>query len=465
MTNTLWNSVCDTLKTDVGEQSFNSWIAPLSFSPEHSTPNSATLVVPSGFMRNWVERHYADTIASAFKSAAGTDIEITYVLKGEMGTTPQAQATSTPSAAQATGALANVAAPTSLAGQKDSMHQGTPLDPRFTFDRYVTGKSNEFAFAAAKRISETDDTQYNPFILYGGVGLGKTHLMQAIAWEKKRLNPNINIVYVSAEKFVNMFVSALRNKKNMEPFEKMFRNADLLMVDDIQFIAGKEQSQEKFFHTFNSLMDSRKQIVFTADKPPAELDGIEDRLRSRFAWGLTTAIHKPSLETRIAILEEKAQSLSVDLKRDVAHFLAEKIDSNVRELEGALNRLIAHTQLVQKDITIETTQEILHDIFKSYEKTVTIDDIQRKVTDHFNIKMSELLGTRRSRAVARPRQIAMFLAKNCTTKSYPDIGRAFGGRDHTTVMHAVKTVEKLIDTDPAVKEDVKLLEKILTTSV
>ncbi|MEC7575778.1 MAG: chromosomal replication initiator protein DnaA, partial [Pseudomonadota bacterium] len=341
------------------------------------------------------------------------------------------------------------AAPTSLAGQKDSMHQGTPLDPRFTFDRYVTGKSNEFAFAAAKRISETDDTQYNPFILYGGVGLGKTHLMQAIAWEKKRLNPNINIVYVSAEKFVNMFVSALRNKKNMEPFEKMFRDADLLMVDDIQFIAGKEQSQEKFFHTFNSLMDSRKQIVFTADKPPAELDGIEDRLRSRFAWGLTTAIHKPSLETRIAILEEKAQSLSVDLKRDVAHFLAEKIDSNVRELEGALNRLIAHTQLVQKDITIETTQEILHDIFKSYEKTVTIDDIQRKVTDHFNIKMSELLGTRRSRAVARPRQIAMFLAKNCTTKSYPDIGRAFGGRDHTTVMHAVKTVEKLIDTDPA----------------
>jgi chromosomal replication initiator protein len=301
---------------------------------------------------------------------------------------------------------------------------------------------------------------FNPLFLYGGVGLGKTHLMHAIAWHVRKRACDRKIIYLSAEKFMYQFIRALRYKSTMD-FKEQFRSVDLLMIDDVQFISGKDSTQEEFFHTFNALVDANRQIVISADKSPSDLERMEERMRSRLGWGLVADLHPTTYELRLGILQSKAEQSGLQIPTKVMEFLAHKITSNVRELEGALNRIAAHVQLVGRDITLESVQEVLHDLLRSNERRVTIDDIQRKVAEHFNIKLGEMTSDRRARAVARPRQVAMYLAKLLTTRSLPQIGRKFGGRDHTTVMHAVRKIEELMRTDPSLAEDVELLRRML----
>ncbi len=337
---------------------------------------------------------------------------------------------------------------------------GAQLDARFTFDNFVVGKPNEFAHAAARRVAEAKTVSFNPLFLYGGVGLGKTHLMHAIAWHIREHDPERRVLYLSAEKFMYRFIRALRSQDTMS-FKEQFRSVDVLMVDDVQFIAGKDATQEEFFHTFNALVDQGRQIVISSDKSPSDLEGMEDRLRSRLNSGLVADIHATTYELRIGILHSKAEQMGAQVPQKVMEFLAHKIASNVRELEGALNRVIAHAQLVGRAITLESTQEVLHDLLKASDRRITIEEIQKRVAEHFNIKLAEMSSARRSRQVARPRQIAMYLSKQMTSRSLPEIGRKFGGRDHTTVMHAVKKVEELCASDQNFSEDVELLRRML----
>ena len=341
-----------------------------------------------------------------------------------------------------------------------ALFEGTSLDPRFTFENFVVGKPNELAYAAARKVAESDTVAFNPLFLYGGVGLGKTHLMHAIAWGIKARNPRRQVLYLSAEKFMYRFIRALRFK-DMMAFKEQFRSVDVLMIDDVQFIAGKESTQEEFFHTFNALIDQHKQIILSADKSPTDLSGIEDRLKSRLSWGLCADIHPSTYELRLGILQAKAEKALMHVPQAVIEFLAHKISSNIRELEGALNRVIAHAELIGHSITLESTQDVLSDLLRSYDRKVTLDDIQKRVCEHYGVKLAELHGARRSRNIVRPRQIAMYLSKKLTTRSLPDIGRAFGGRDHTTVLHAVQKVEELIKAEAGIAEDIDVLRRLL----
>lgn len=336
------------------------------------------------------------------------------------------------------------------------------LDHRFTFDNFITGTPNELAFAAARRVAESETVPFNPLFLYGGVGLGKTHLMHAIAWHIRERHPQRRVLYLSAEKFMYQFIRALRFKDTVA-FKELFRSVDVLMIDDVQFISGKDSTRDEFFHTFNALVDQNRQVVISADKSPNDLDGMEDRLKSRLGWGLVADIHPTDYELRLGILQSKAEDLPVPIPPKVLEFLAHRITSNVRELEGALIRILAHSQLVGREITLESTAESLKDLLKANDKRVTIEEIQKRVAAHFNIRVAEMHSARRSRAVARPRQIAMYLAKQLTQRSLPDIGRKFGGRDHTTVMHAVKKVDELRAADRHFDEDVDMLRRMLET--
>ena len=337
---------------------------------------------------------------------------------------------------------------------------GANLDQRFTFTNFIVGKPNELAFAAARRVAESQDVPFNPLFLYGGVGLGKTHLMHAIAHEIKRMNPVRRVIYLSAEKFMYHFIKALRFK-NTVAFKEQFRTVDVLMIDDVQFISGKESTQEEFFHTFNALVDQNKQLIISADKSPQDLEGIEERMRSRLGWGLVADIHPLTYELRLSILQAKAEKISSNIPENVLEFLAHKITTNVRELEGALNRIAAFSSLVGKEVNIEMTHDLLRDLLKSSQRKVNIEQIQKKVSEHFNVKMSDMSSARRSRTVVRPRQIAMYLSKSLTSRSLPEIGRRFGNRDHTTVIHAVKKVEELRNLDVSFDEDVELLIRML----
>ncbi len=334
------------------------------------------------------------------------------------------------------------------------------LDRRFEFKNFVVGRTNELAHAAARRVAEADNVQFNPLFLYGGVGLGKTHLMHAIAWHISQRDPDRIVLYMSAEKFMYQFIRALRFKTIMD-FKEQFRSVDVLMIDDIQFIAGKDSTQEEFFHTFNALVDANRQIVVSADTSPSDLEGMEERLRSRLGCGLVADIHPTDYELRLGILQSKAEQLGTEIPPKVLEFLAHKIVSNVRELEGALNRIVAHTTLVNRPVTLETTHEVLHDLLRANDRKVTIEEIQKRVAEHFNIRLADMHSARRARAVARPRQVAMYLAKQLTSRSLPEIGRKFGGRDHTTVMHAVRKVDELRAGDSAFSEDVELLRRML----
>jgi chromosomal replication initiator protein len=339
-----------------------------------------------------------------------------------------------------------------------------PLDARFTFDSFIVGKPNEFAYACARRVAEKPASQgFNPLFLYGGVGLGKTHLMHAIAWELTQpTEPRalVTVAYMSAEKFMYRFIAAIRAKSTME-FKEQLRSVDVLMVDDLQFLIGKDATQEEFFHTFNALVDAGKQIVVSSDKSPSDLSGLEDRVRTRLGCGMVADLHATTFELRMSILEAKAARAGVPVPPKVMEFLSHKITSNVRELEGALNRLIAHANLFGRNITLDATQEVLHDILKAHDRRVTIEEIQRRVAEHYNIRLTDMASARRARAVARPRQVAMYLAKQLTSRSLPEIGRKFGNRDHTTVMHAVSRVGELMERDSAFSEDVELLRRML----
>lgn len=449
-TNESWARVRTALREEFGENAYRSWLKPLTL--EAVDGDTVHLSVPTRFMRNWIESQYGNRLTALWSAEFPTIRQVAVRQAKQRQAAPQEpmrqprQETIDPGP----GPVEDVAA----------ANLSAPIDPRFTFETFIVGKPNELAFAAARRVAEAPTVPFNPLFLFGGVGLGKTHLMHAIAGHIQRTAPQKKVLYLSAEKFMYQFIRALRYKDTMA-FKEMFRSVDVLMIDDVQFIAGKETTQEEFFHTFNALVDQNRQVVISADKSPAELDGIEDRMKSRLGWGLVAEIHSTTYELRLGILQSKAEQMQVDVPVKVLEFLAHRISSNVRELEGALNRLVAYANLVGRPITLENAQDVLHDLLRANDRKATIEEIQKRVAEHYNIKISEMHSARRSRAVARPRQVAMYLSKQLTARSLPEIGRKFGGRDHTTVMHAVKKVDELRQSDHSFAEDVELLRRML----
>ena len=447
---TIWSKVKIKLQEVYGEEEYSNWLKLLSL---HSVRNNIVIFnAATKFMCDWINSHYGKKILSLWREFDKliTDISIE-VYENKISTE-----TTTNKELQKDNSELNK-------NTKSDLYNN--LDPRFTFKNFIVGKPNELAFSACRRIAESTNiptTGFNPLFLYGGVGLGKTHLMHAIAWEKKKINPDLKILYLSAEKFMYEFIKALRFK-NTVAFKDQFRSVDVLMIDDVQFIIGKESTQEEFFHTFNALVDQNRQIVVSADKSPSDLEGLEERLRSRLGWGLVADIHPTTYELRLSIIEAKLEKYNINLSKNVAEFLAHKITSSVRELEGALTRLTAHVTLVGREVDIEIAQDLLQDLLRASDRRTTIDQIQKKVSEHFNLKISDMHSARRSRIIARPRQIAMYLSKNLTTRSLPEIGRKFGGRDHTTVIHAIKKVEELKKNDSNLSEDIEILTRSLQT--
>ena len=463
-----WGQICTQLKSEVGETAFDSWLKPLTLGSFND--GVMNICVPTRFMRNWVITHYSDRIHKIWEKKNPAIKSVNFVVqamnddsKGLYSPTCRSllkkiTSTPTPTKFYQSGSAALSANANETFSNSDPL--SVPLNPQYTFENFVVGKTNEFAYAAARKVAESRNVSFNPLFLYSGVGLGKTHLMHAIAWHIKQQDPTRNIVYLSAEKFMYKFVRALRYK-DTTAFKEQFRSVDVLMVDDVQFMGGKDTTQEEFFYTFNSLIEEGRQIIISADKSPSDLEGIENRLKSRLGCGLVADIHPTDFDLRMGILENKAKQLGVELPTKVAEFLAQKITSNIRELEGALRRVIAHSQLLSnKEITLDMTQDVLKDMLRSYDRRTTIDEIQKKVAEHFNISVKEMQSSRRARTVARPRQIAMYLAKQLTSRSLPEIGRKFD-RDHTTVMHAVRKVEELIMEDASLAEDVEALRRVL----
>jgi len=442
-----WASVSGLLRAEMGEAAYQSWLKPMTI--REVVDGVVRISVPTRFMRDWVVAHYVDRLSELWRLENADIQEVEVYVQADRPPRPAAA----PVAAEP---VSNQGRP----GDDYRSEISAPLDRRFTFDQFVVGKPNEFAYAAARRVSEAPQPPFNPLFLYGGVGLGKTHLMHAIAWHIRETGPDRTVIYLSAEKFMYRFIRALREQNTVD-FKDQFRSVDVLMIDDVQFMAGKESTQEEFFHTFNALVDQGRQIVISADKSPSDLEGMQERLVSRLNCGLVADIHATTYELRLGILQSKAQQLNVDIPQRVLEFLAHKITANVRELEGGLNRVVAHSQLVGREITLEATQEVLHDLLRANDRRVTIEEIQKQVAQHFNIRISDMHSARRARSVARPRQVAMYLAKQLTSRSLPEIGRKFGGRDHTTVMHAVKKVEELRDHDSGFAEDVELLRRML----
>jgi chromosomal replication initiator protein len=449
MNNESWANVCQNLLAEVGKDAFKNWIEPLDFVDVHN--GVAQFAAPTSFFGNWVSRNYGDSIRTHF-SQQGIAVERLEFVAHKAALQ---QGSATPAAAKSLHAtVADIKLQADAGGLP-----AAPLDKRFTFDSFVVGKPNELAHAAARRVAKGGPVTFNPLFLYGGVGLGKTHLMHAIAWEIQDRDPTARVLYLSAEQFMYRFVQALRFKDTMS-FKELFRSVDVLMVDDVQFIAGKDSTQDEFFHTFNALVDQNKQIIISADRAPGEIDGLEERIKSRLQWGLVVDLHPTDYELRLGILQSKAEAQiqhypDVVIKDGVLEFLAHRISNNVRVLEGALTRLYAFASLVGREVTLDVAQECLADILRASDRKVTIDEIIRKVADHYNIRMTDILSPRRARSVARPRQVAMFLAKKLTTKSLPEIGRRFGGRDHTTVIHAVRKIEELRSVDNQIAEDVE----------
>ncbi|WP_457647172.1 chromosomal replication initiator protein DnaA [Profundibacter sp.] len=444
MTDELWGQVRQKLQESVGANNYSTWIEPLVFSGVRD--GVATFAVPTQFIGDWVRRNFADQIKHLMTTAGSAVTRIEFAVSKRA---PAKQAAAT-----------NTTAP-KPAGELP----GAPLDSRFTFDSFVVGKPNELAHAAAKRVAEGGPVSFNPLFLYGGVGLGKTHLMHAIAHELKTRRPDLNVVYLSAEQFMYRFVQALRERKMMD-FKQLFRSVDVLMVDDVQFIAGKDSTQEEFFHTFNALVDQNKQIIISADRAPGEIKGLEERIKSRLQSGLVVDLHPTDYELRLGILQTKvdayrAKNDDLVMSDGVLEFLALRISTNVRVLEGALTRLFAFASLVGREITLELAQDCLADVLRASDRKITIEEIQRKVSEHYNIRFSDLIGPRRMRNLARPRQIAMYLAKKLTSRSLPEIGRRFGGRDHTTVMHGVRKIEELKALDSQISDDLDLLRRAL----
>jgi chromosomal replication initiator protein len=453
-----WTRVRARLQHEIGEVEYRNWLKQAALAGLDG--DELTVMLPTRFLRDWVNKEYG-TLLTSFWQAENSAIR-----RVDIRTRPAGSSTA-PDLAEAPVPLDRAGIPPRPSPARRepddrAADAAAPLDPRYTFETFVVGKPNEFAYACARRVSEGHAVPgFNPLFLYGGVGLGKTHLMHAIAWDlSHRPQGHVAVAYMSAEKFMYRFINALRRQSTLE-FKNELRSVDVLMVDDLQFLIGKDGTQEEFFHTFNALVDAGKQIVVSADKSPSDLSGLEDRLRTRLGCGMVADLHATTFELRISILEAKATRAMMAVPPKVMEFLAHKITSNVRELEGALNRLIAHANLFGRPLTLETTQEVLHDILKAHDRRVTIEEIQRKVAEHCNIRLTDMSSARRARAVARPRQVAMYLAKQLTSRSLPEIGRKFGNRDHTTVMHAVARVTELMARDVAFAEDVELLRRML----
>ena len=446
MTEDSWGQARGELLKALGKNNFQSWIEPLRLNGLED--GVATFAAPTKFMRDWVSRNYLDKI-SVELGRAGVSVSRVEIMVSDQ---------------RPVAAPAPVAEPARRRAQTEEL-PGAPLDQRFTFDTFVVGKPNELAHAAARRVAEGGPVSFNPLFLYGGVGLGKTHLMHAIAHELQIRRPELRVLYLSAEQFMYRFVQALRERQIMD-FKGLFRSVDVLMVDDVQFIAGKDSTQEEFFHTFNALVDQGKQIVISADRAPGEIKDLEDRIKSRLQCGLVVDLHATDYELRLGILQNKvdayrAQYAGLQISDGVLEFLAHRITSNVRVLEGALTRLFAFASLVGREITLDLVQECLVDILRTSDRKITIEEIQRKVAEHYNVRLSDMIGPKRVRTIARPRQVAMYIAKRKTTRSLPEIGRRFGGRDHTTIMHGIRKIEELLESDPQMVEDVDLLCRLL----
>ncbi|HYC08796.1 MAG TPA: chromosomal replication initiator protein DnaA [Steroidobacteraceae bacterium] len=435
----LWTRCMGALEAELPQQQFNTWVRPLQAMEGNG---ALKLLAPNRFVVDWVNANLLPRIGELLRDGGTGDAPIVTVEVGSRSS-PLRPAWAVPHVRRAEGLVV-----------------GARLNPDFTFSTFVEGKSNQLAKAAALQVAENPGRAYNPLFVYGGVGLGKTHLMHSIAHLIKHNDPEARIAYVHSERFVGDMVRALQHN-SMNEFKTAYRSLDALLIDDIQFFAGKERSQEEFFHTFNELLEGQHQVILTCDRYPKEVEGLEERLKSRFGWGLTVAIEPPELETCVAILMTKAQAVGVALPEEVAFFIAKRIRSNVRELEGALRRVIANSRFTGHAITLEFTKEALKDLLSLQAKLVTVENIQKTVADYYKVRMADLLSKRRSRSVARPRQVAMALAKELTTHSLPEIGDAFGGRDHTTVLHACKRIKGLRDTEQRMKEDYSNLLRTL----
>jgi chromosomal replication initiator protein len=448
-----WNIVKEIVAADIGASHGKSWIEPL----ELLGLDGMTLVLgsPNSFAKDWVENHYLESLVNAWK-------QVNMVIQGVNIVIYEPKVTVANTNSEISPAQPKIETFDSFEKDEPGNYTGAPLDNRFTFENFVVGKPNELAYAAALRVAESSTPQFNPLFLYGGVGLGKTHLMHAIAWKIRTCHPGRKVIYLSAEKFMYQFVRALRYK-DMVAFKDQFRAVDVLMIDDVQFISGKDTTQEEFFHTFNALVDKNHQVIVSADKSPSDLENMEERLKSRLGWGLVADIHPTTYELRLGILQAKAAALGVKMPKEVLEFLAFKITSNIRELEGALNRILAHASLVGRSISLDTTQEVLRDLLRSNDQRLTVEEIQRKVAEYFNIKISDMVSNRRMQNIARPRQVAMYMAKQLTSKSLPEIGRKFGGRDHTTVLHAVRKIQELCVDDFDFANDIEILKRSLQT--
>ena len=434
----IWNNCLAKLEHEIPTNDFSTWIRPLQ---AVETDSQLKLLAPNRFIIDHIKQHFFAIIEDAVNEFSNATLAVHF----EIGS-KKAPALKTPAMTKA---------------PVQKKNQPNFLNKAFTFDSFVEGKSNQLARAASVTVADNIGKVYNPLFIYGASGLGKTHLMHAIGNAVLQKNPDANIVYLHSEKFVQDMVKALQ-QNSINYFKDYYRNIDVLLMDDIQFLAGKERSQEEFFHTFNNLLDQKHQVVLTCDKYPKEIQGLEDRLKSRFSWGLPVAIEPPDLETRTAILIKKALQAGVDLNHEVAFFIAKRIPSNVRDLEGALRRVIANSQFTGREITLEFTKEALHDLISLQDKLVSIDNIQKTVAEYFKIRVADLSAKSRKQSLTRPRQIAMCLARELTSHSYPEIGEAFGGRDHTTVINACKRVAELKDEDVKIAEDYKNLLRTLS---
>ncbi|MDV7144769.1 chromosomal replication initiator protein DnaA [Tropicimonas sp. TH_r6] len=460
MENDTWGRVQQDLLKAVGKNNYANWIEPLEF--DSVEDGVARFHAPTSFIGNWVSRNFADQIQNHLIRAglSVADVRFDVPDRASRWAGPQAAVTNAVPSESAP-AVRTSGAATSATGDLP----GAPLDKRFTFDSFVVGKPNELAHAAARRVAEGGSVSFNPLFLYGGVGLGKTHLMHAIAWQLQTDRSDLRVVYLSAEQFMYRFVRALRENGTMQ-FKELFRSVDVLMVDDVQFIAGKESTQEEFFHTFNALVDQNKQIIISADRAPGEIKKLEERIASRLQSGLVVDLHPTDYELRLGILQHKVDQYresypGLQIQDGVLEFLAHRISTNVRVLEGALTKLFAFGSLVGREITMDLTQDCLADVLRASDRKVTVEEIQRKVSEHYNMRMSDMIGPKRHRTIARPRQMAMYLSKQLTSRSLPEIGRRFGGRDHTTVMHAVRRIEELKAVDNQIAEDLELLRRML----
>jgi len=453
----LWSRCLQQLETELSSDQFNTWIRPLQAQPDGQY---LYLYAPNRFVREWVEDNYFDRITEVVSKLANQDYEIALRIGSRQAKGPGEKGQEQPTATTST--IAGQPGETRAIRSSRRLEYSTQLNGKFTFDTHVAGKSNQLARAAAFQVGENMGRAYNPLFIYGGSGIGKTHLMQAAGNLILKHNPAAVIAYVRSEMFVQGFVNALRHQ-TIDEFKRHYRSVDALLIDDIHFFAGKNQSQEEFFHTFNSLIDLNHQIIMTSDRLPQEIEGLEERLVSRFGSGLTVPIEPPELETRVAILMSKAGDLGIEMPQEVAFFISRQIRSNVRELEGALNRVIASMRFTGRPIDLELTKDALKDIVGFQERMISLNNIQKTVAEYFKIRVADLHSKRRTRQITRPRQIAMSLAKELTNHSLPEIGDAFGGRDHTTVIHACRKVDELNRENTQIREDYQNLLKILST--